>query len=129
MLDKYDELTSNKNFSGISKSMLLQIKNNQNEKDTFLILRAVYRNEAVAGICIAIHGSSATYLIGWNGELGRKLRANHFLLWNSIIQLKQMGYLSFDLGGIDQEKTPGIAEFKLGMNGDKYDLSGEFWKL
>ncbi|EMN32598.1 FemAB domain protein [Leptospira interrogans serovar Pyrogenes str. L0374] len=129
MLDKYDELTSNKNFSGISKSMLLQIKNNQNEKDTFLILRAVYRNEAVAGICIAIHGSSATYLIGWNGELGRKLRANHFLLWNSIIQLKQMGYLSFDLGGIDQEKTPGITEFKLGMNGDKYDLSGEFWKL
>ncbi len=35
MLDKYDELTSNKNFSGISKSMLLQIKINQNEKDTF----------------------------------------------------------------------------------------------
>ncbi|AXR65040.1 lipid II:glycine glycyltransferase FemX [Leptospira mayottensis] len=129
MLDKYDELTSSKNFSGISKSMLLQIKKGQNDKNTFLILRAVYRNEFVAGICIATHGSSATYLIGWNGELGRKLRANHFLLWNSVIQLKQMGYLNFDLGGIDQERTPGIAEFKLGMNGDRYDLSGEFWKL
>ncbi|EMS85287.1 lipid II:glycine glycyltransferase FemX [Leptospira noguchii] len=126
MLNKYEELTLNKNFSGISKSMLLQIEKEQN---TFLILRAIYQNEFVAGICIATHGASATYLIGWNGELGRKLRANHFLLWNSVVQLKQMGYLSFDLGGIDQEKTPGIAEFKLGMNGDKYELSGEFWKL
>ncbi|GIM18553.1 hypothetical protein KHM19_10320 [Leptospira borgpetersenii] len=129
MLDKYDELTLSKNFSGISKHMLLQIKKDQSGKGTFLILRAIYRNEFVAGVCIAAHGSSATYLIGWNGELGRKLRANHFLLWNSVIQLKQMGYLNFDLGGIDQEKTPGIAEFKLGMNANNYELSGEFWKV
>lgn len=129
MLDKYDELTLSKNFSGISKHMLLQIKKDQSGKGTFLILRAIYRNEFVAGVCIAAHGSSATYLIGWNGELGRKLRANHFLLWNSVIQLKQMGYLNFDLGGIDQEKTPGIAEFKLGMNANNYGLSGEFWKV
>ncbi|EMO07736.1 hypothetical protein LEP1GSC137_4217 [Leptospira borgpetersenii str. Noumea 25] len=40
-----------------------------------------------------------------------------------------MGYLNFDLGGIDQEKTPGIAEFKLGMNANNYELSGEFWKV
>ncbi|AVV50072.1 lipid II:glycine glycyltransferase FemX [Leptospira santarosai] len=129
MLDKYDELTSSKNFSGISKSMLLQIKEDRNGNGTFLILRAIYQNEFVAGVCIAIHGSSATYLIGWNGDLGRKLRANHFLLWNSIVQLKQMGCVSFDLGGIDQERTPGIAEFKLGVNGDNYELPGEFWKI
>ncbi|EMF83265.1 FemAB domain protein [Leptospira weilii serovar Topaz str. LT2116] len=129
MLDKYDELTSSKNFSGISRNMLLQIRKSQSGKDAFLILRAIYQNEFVSGVCIAIHGSSATYLIGWNGDLGRKLRANHFLLWNSVIQLKQKGYVSFDLGGIDQERTPGIAEFKLGMNGSNYELSGEFWKV
>ncbi|WP_036096935.1 lipid II:glycine glycyltransferase FemX [Leptospira weilii] len=129
MLQRYQELTSSKNFSGISQSMLLQMKKSPNGKDAFLILRAIHENEPIAGVCIAIHGSAATYLIGWNGELGRKLRATHFLLWNSVVQLKKMGYLRFDLGGIDQERTPGVAEFKLGMNGDKYDLAGEFWKV
>ncbi|EMO07724.1 hypothetical protein LEP1GSC137_4216 [Leptospira borgpetersenii str. Noumea 25] len=32
MLDKYDELTLSKNFSGISKHMLLQIKKTKVEK-------------------------------------------------------------------------------------------------
>lgn len=46
-------------------------------------------------ICVALHGNSATYLIGWNGDVGRKLKANQFLLWNSIVILKKM-----DLGGL-----------------------------
>jgi len=29
------------------------------------------------------------------------------------------------LGGIDKEDSPGISEFKLGMNGDYYRLVGE----
>lgn len=57
------------------------------------------------------------------------LRTNHFLLGSSIVQLKQMGYFCFDLGWIDPLKASGIAEFKLGINGERYELAGEFWKI
>jgi lipid II:glycine glycyltransferase (peptidoglycan interpeptide bridge formation enzyme) len=49
-------------------------------------------------------------------------------LWQAIVYLKQAGLDCFDLGGVDQELTPGIAAFKLGMNGRRYELLGEYWK-
>jgi hypothetical protein len=32
------------------------------------------------------------------------------------------------LGGIDEELTPGISAFKLGLGGEQYELVGEYWK-
>ena len=76
---------------------------------------------------MASHGSAATYLLGWNGEEGRRLKANHFLLWNAMLLLKEQGIRWFDLGGFDIDNTPGISEFKLGVNGKRYALLGEGW--
>ena len=92
------------------------------------ILKAFSGDELLAGICIVSHGSAATYLLGWNGEQGRNLKANQFLLWNAIMLLKEQGIRWLDLGGIDEEGTPGINEFKLGVNGARYVLVGEGWK-
>ncbi len=92
------------------------------------VFRALAEDEVVAGICVVPHGSAATYLLGWNGDYGRKLKANQFLLWNAMTFLKQNEFCWFDLGGIDQEKTPGITTFKLGVNGERYSLVGESWK-
>ena len=68
-----------------------------------------------------------TYLLGWNGYKGRNLKPNQFLLWNAMMLLKEQGIRWFDLGGIDED-TPGISEFKLGVNGIRYALVGEGWK-
>ena len=38
------------------------------------------------------------------------------------------GHKSLHLGGISQEHTPGITAFKLGLNGERYELVGEYWK-
>jgi len=92
------------------------------------IFKAFSEEEPLAGICIGSHGSAATYLLGWNGEQGRNLKANQFLLWNAIMLLKEQGIRWLDLGGIDEEGTPGISEFKLGVNGARYVLVGEGWK-
>jgi len=102
--------------------------NLKNENQPVLVFRAFADDEAVAGICVVPHGSAATYLLGWNGKHGRKLKANQFLLWNAITFLQQEGFRWFDLGGINEEKTPGIASFKLGVNGVRYALVGELWK-
>ena len=37
-----------------------------------------------------------------------------------------MGYHWFDLGGINEESTPGITHFKRGLGGKEYALIGEF---
>ena len=41
--------------------------------------------------------------------------------------LKEQGVRWFDLGGIDEESTPGSSQFKLGVNGTRYTLVGEGW--
>lgn len=89
------------------------------------IFKAFLGSEPLAGICIVSHGNAATYLLGWNGPKGRNLKANQFLLWNAMMSLKEKGIRWFDLGGIDEDNTPGISDFKLGVNGERFYLVGE----
>ena len=104
--------------------LLLELESEQ----PMQIFKAFLDDELLAGICIVSHGTAATYLLGWNGKQGRSLKANQFLLWNAMMILKEQGIRWFDLGGIDEESTPGISGFKLGVNGIRYSLVGDGWK-
>ena len=127
MADRHDELMREKNFQGPSTRLInLLVKRNHIESGGYFVLQAVLDEEILAGISIVRHGNSATYLLGWNGDKGRRLNANNFLLWNAAIYLKQQDVLNFDLGGIDEIRNPGIASFKRGMNGCGYTLIGEY---
>lgn len=125
---RYQQLMREKNFSGPPIDLLLALRKQLGDEDHLLILRAMYEGEPVAGICLARHGAAATYLLGWNGRKGRDLKANQYLLWQAIVHLKQSGLRWFDLGGISAEHAPGITAFKLGLNGERYALVGEYWK-
>ena len=102
---------------------LRELLSHKPKRDLFLV--AYQDDRAIAAIYIVVHGSTATYLLGWNGPEGRVVCAHHLLLWEAVRQLKAMSILHFDLGGIDREDTPGIAAFKLGMGGEEYELIGE----
>jgi hypothetical protein len=128
MMDQQKRQMKEKNFNGLDPDFLMHLYKHADVEEPLLILRALYEGEPVAGICIACHGVSATYLVGWNGPKGRNLKANQFLLWQALVYLKHSGYCYLDLGGIDEEHTPGIAAFKLGLNGERYELVGEYWK-
>jgi hypothetical protein len=128
MVKKYKELMREKGFNGAPVSSLLALRARLPADSPLLILRAVHEEEVIAGICLVRHGAAATYLLGWNGPAGRRLRANQFLLWNAIALLKQSGLEWFDLGGISEDDTPGIASFKLGLKGERYETVGEYWK-
>ena len=125
---QYQELMQEKDFSGPAIGLLRNLRNHLDDGEQLLILRAMHEGEPVAGVCLARHGSAATYLLGWNGHKGRNLKANQYLLWQAIKYLKQSGSRWFDLGGISEENTPGITAFKLGLNGERYELVGEYWK-
>ena len=73
------------------------------------------------------HGTSATYVIGWNNDVGRRTNANTLLLWQGMLILKNENVSSFDLGGIDTHSLPGIARFKLGMGGEIASLAGTYF--
>ncbi len=127
LLDRYRGLLAEKGFGATPPALVETLAVHAWRPDDLLVLRAVTEeSEAVAGILLARHGTSATYLIGWNGDEGRKRKANNLLLWRAVVELRRRGVGWLDLGGIDERLTPGIAAFKRGMNGEDYRLAGEF---
>ncbi|MDQ6770848.1 MAG: bifunctional aminotransferase class I/II-fold pyridoxal phosphate-dependent enzyme/GNAT family N-acetyltransferase [Gemmatimonadota bacterium] len=128
LIAHYQGLMQEKGFTGPSPELLASLRQNLRDSDQLIVLRAVHGGEAVAAIALALHGTSATYLLGWNGTAGRKLKANQYLLWQAIIHLQRSGLRWLDLGGISEEQTPGIADFKLGLGGERYELIGEYWR-
>ena len=129
MIAKYESLMEAKNFRGVGVGLLRALHKKAGPTEKLIVLRALHEGEAVAGICVARHGCAATYLLGWNGDAGRSLKANQFLLWQAIRHLKEAGAQWFDLGGISEESSPSITAFKLGLNGERYELVGEYWKF
>lgn len=128
MVARYRELMREKGFSGVSIDLLQALRKHLPAESQMIFMSAVREAEKVAGICLVRHGSAATYLLGWNGSEGRKLKANQYLLWQAVTFLKQSGLDWFDLGGINEDHTPGITAFKLGFRGDRYESVGEYWK-
>ena len=127
-MTRYQELMKNKSFHGASVSLLVALQKRLPQSSKPVVLRALHGGEVVAGVCLAHHGSAATYLLGWNGTFGRNIKANQYLLWQAISHLKASGTIGFDLGGINAEDTFGITAFKLGLGGERYELVGEYWK-
>lgn len=128
MIGRYEELLQANGFSGPSVRLVRSLRTALGDEEPLLVVRAIHQGEPVSGICLALHGVAATYLLGWNGPMGRSLNANRFLFWFAIKLLKQSGLRWFDLGGIDEKSTPGITAFKVGLGGERYALVGEHVK-
>jgi lipid II:glycine glycyltransferase (peptidoglycan interpeptide bridge formation enzyme) len=75
---------------------------------------------------VVVHGKTATYLAGISEEAGRKINVTNLLLWTAIQELRKRDVNFLDLGGLDFDGTPSIANFKMGLSGHVYQLLGEF---
>ena len=128
LMEEHERDMAEKKFSGISVNLLSNLRSRGLNNSNLIVHKVSKDEEPIAGICIAVHGIAATYLVGWNGKQGRALKANQFLLWNAIEELKKRGVKHFDLGGINSDDTPSITAFKLGLSGEPYELVGEYIK-
>jgi hypothetical protein len=126
LMDRYQELMAEKKFRGPDPKLLAALRAAAPSPGDALVLCAHHAGERVAGLFLFRHGRAATYVVGWTGAAGRRLRANNLLLWTAITALTERGVHDFDLGGIDDALTPGVAAFKRGMGGTEYALAGEF---
>ncbi|MEI6384001.1 MAG: peptidoglycan bridge formation glycyltransferase FemA/FemB family protein [Betaproteobacteria bacterium] len=93
---------------------------------TVLNLRADVGRDRVAAMMFLIHGQAATYQVGWSNDQGRDLNAHNLLLWHAILALKERGVRFFDLGGINTQRSAGIARFKIGTGGQVSILAGTY---
>lgn len=91
-----------------------------------LTLRADAGRDRVAAMMFLIHGSVATYEIGWTTDKGRDLHAHNLLLWNAMQMLKSQGIRVLDLGGVNTGRSAGLARFKLGTGGRVLTLAGTY---
>ena len=96
-------------------------------KDSLLTLAAEEAGEITAAMLFLIHGTGATYHIGWSNAAGRAVSAHNLLLWRAIKSLKRRKIRWLDLGGLNTEDTPGIARFKLGSGARLHTLCGTWF--
>ncbi|NNG05869.1 MAG: GNAT family N-acetyltransferase [Inquilinus sp.] len=91
-----------------------------------LILTAAKDRPVVAAVVLVLHGTAATYQIGWSSEQGRRLGAPSLLLWRAVEGLKARGIRDFDLGGVNDRDAAGVKAFKAGLGGREVRLVGQY---
>lgn len=80
--------------------------------------------DPLASALVFIHGNTATWQIGWLSDEGRKICANHLLLYKLMTILKEKDITCFDLGGVNDTDASGIKHFKMGMGGTLVSSAG-----
>ena len=124
MVGVYAADKKGKAYKGASLPLLKQLASHFLPKGKMVIARIIKEGRPVAGALFFLHGSCATYQIGWTGQAGRDCGAQHYLLWECCKMLKQKGLKDLDLGGFDETHSKGLATFKAGMGGDPVTLPG-----
>ncbi len=90
------------------------------------VFRADMGRDPAAGMLFLIHGSRATYHVGWTSEAGRDNAAHNLILWSAMKDLKARGVTSLDLGGVNTQSGAGIARFKLETGGAVLQRAGGY---
>lgn len=124
ILEKYTEDKSEKGYNGASPRMLMEMSKYFAPNKNIVIGTIIKDKKLIASILLIIHGSSATYQIGWVSDKARKVNANNFALWQAMLYLKRRNIKYFDLGGVNDDDTSGIKKFKEGMGGKLVQLCG-----
>ena len=128
LIECYAEFKKIREFVGVPSKLLVELYGQSGANFSFKVYQTfgVTGKDVSAFVFVIHHGDTATYLVGWSSEEGRMLQANYLLLWRGIMEAKAAGLRWFDMGGLNQNTTKGIAHFKAGVNGVPYQLIGEF---
>jgi hypothetical protein len=127
LLEQENQQREQRGFQGLPLVFMDHyIQSRKSPARTVLTLRADQGRERVAAMMFLLHGSVATYQVGWSDATGRELNAHNLLLWQAIEALKQRGIRQLDLGGVNTARSAGIARFKLGTGGQPVILAGTY---
>ncbi len=123
-LELYDTFRRKRRFVGTPGDFIAAIA--AADPGAVLSLTAKQDGKLAAGVILARHGASATYLASWSSETGHTAQAHNLLLWRGIETLQEDGIQWLDLGGLNTESQRGLARFKLGLGGEVFSLTGSY---
>ena len=127
LLEQEESMREQRGVEGLPSGFIERyIQARKSAAQTALTLRADHQGERVAAMMFLLHGTAATYQVGWSDETGRRLNAHNLLLWQDIEALQQRGVRLLDLGGVNTQRSAGIARFKLGTGGRVLSLAGTY---
>jgi len=127
LLDADLQQRAQRNLEGLPLAFFdLYAKARQVPAKTILTMRADVGRDRVAGMLFLIHGEAATYEVGWSNDAGRELHAHHLVLWHAIEELKARGVRWLDLGGVNTQRSAGVARFKIRTGGRVLTLAGTY---
>lgn len=124
LLREYDLFMKERSFQSTSSALIRAMY--RQAPHMFYSVFARKEGKYHGAIIIVKHGDSATYLVGITSYKGRKANVNYLLLWNGLLHCRQAGLRWFDVGGINEVHTAGIAHFKKGLSFTPYRLVGEY---
>lgn len=128
LLERESQQRAEKKFLGLPTDFVTRyIEAAPSREAGFAVSHAQDRKETVAAMLFLVHGSGATYHMGWASEAGRKANAHNLLLWRGIEYLQGIGVQTLDLGGVNTRDLPGITRFKLGTGGRVATLAGTYF--
>ncbi|MGB7306787.1 MAG: GNAT family N-acetyltransferase [Burkholderiaceae bacterium] len=127
LLDKEGLQRQERAYTGLPVGFVQDyIAASADQKNAALLLKANLGKNTVAAMLFLIHGSSATYHIGWSDDEGRRLSAHNLILWRAILELKDRGITALDLGGVNTGRSAGLARFKIGAGGEVQSFIGSY---
>jgi hypothetical protein len=127
LLSEEQSQRAEKSFHGLPVAFVERyIHAGTSTKQTALILHAEHQQKRIAAMLFLIHGSVATYHIGWSDQTGRETNAHKLILWRAFEILRARGINTLDMGGVNTHDLPGISRFKLGMGGKVVTFAGMF---
>jgi lipid II:glycine glycyltransferase (peptidoglycan interpeptide bridge formation enzyme) len=122
MLERHVENMRAKNFAGPSAAFVRRMI--ASSPGDFRLLQAVVDGQPHAAALLARFGRHAEYFLGWFDDVARRAAAGNLLLWRSALEMKHLGCAALDTGGFSVSDRYG--EFKRGLRGTEYRLSGEW---
>ena len=116
----YDDMMARKQFeTTVDPREFQRIQQRLPERQKMLVLVTEKDGRPMTGLVGSVLGDMGIYLLGATSDEGMKTKGSYLLQWTFIQRLKERGCRSYDLGGINPEKNPGVYHFKQGLGGEE----------